>query len=76
MGSDYKQGLHQLNISGRKADAMCDEDGWTVIQSRGQFGNLADYFFRGWTDYVEGFGEPGMTFVLLLEQVTQAITIK
>jgi hypothetical protein len=35
------------------------EGGWTVIQSRGQFQNAADYFYRGWADYVKGFGVPG-----------------
>ncbi len=45
--------------TGRRFRAYCDEGGWTVIQSRGQFGNPADYFFRGWKDYKEGFGTPG-----------------
>ena len=40
-------------------EAYCLEDGWTVIQSRGQFGNPKDYFFRKWADYVRGFGVPG-----------------
>lgn len=37
----------------------CLEDGWTVIQSRGQFGNPVDHFYRMWDDYVAGFGVPG-----------------
>ncbi len=37
----------------------CVDDGWTVIQSRGQFGNPIDYFNRDWKSYVEGFGVPG-----------------
>lgn len=45
--------------SHHKFDAHCLEDGWTVIQSRGQFGNPKDYFLRKWDAYVKGFGEPG-----------------
>ena len=40
-------------------NAHCLQDGWTVIQSRGQFGNPKDYFLRKWDAYVKGFGEPG-----------------
>ena len=39
--------------------AYCLEYGWTVIQSRGQYGNAEDYFLKNWEDYVKGFGEPG-----------------
>ena len=39
--------------------AYCTDDGWTVFQSRGQFGNPADHFFRGWSSYLDGFGTPG-----------------
>ncbi len=64
MGDEYRPGLHTLNVSGRKADVICDEDGWTVIQARGQYGNPADFFFKGWKDYVEGFGERSKPVVL------------
>jgi hypothetical protein len=38
----------------------CTEDGWTVIQSRGQFNNPKDYFsLKKWNDYVAGFGTIG-----------------
>ena len=40
--------------------AYCTIDGWTVIQSRGQFGNPENYFDRGWNAYENGFGDPGM----------------
>jgi hypothetical protein len=40
-------------------EAYCLEDGWTAIQSRGQFGNPADMFLKKWDEYVKGFGEPG-----------------
>ena len=43
-------------------EVYCIEEGWTVIQSRGQFGNPQDYFERLWDDYVVGFGQPGMSF--------------
>ena len=40
-------------------DVYCTDDLWTVIQSRGQFGNPEDYFYRGWHEYEQGFGVPG-----------------
>ena len=48
-----------FNGSQYEVNASID-DGWTVFQSRGQFCNPVDYFFRGWNDYVQGFGEPGI----------------
>ena len=45
---------------------QCTSDGWTVIMSRGQFGNPVDYFDRDWEEYEAGFGEPGLTYTLLL----------
>ncbi|KAH9377323.1 hypothetical protein HPB48_016051 [Haemaphysalis longicornis] len=35
-----------------------DNGGWTVIQRRGQFGNPVYYFYRNWTEYARGFGDP------------------
>ena len=40
-------------------EAYCLKDGWTAIQSRGQFGNPTDMFLKKRDEYVEGFGEPG-----------------
>ncbi len=37
-------------------EVACADDGWTVIQSRGQFGNPIDYFVRKWNSYLNGFG--------------------
>lgn len=46
----------------RGQNVYCDMDtdggGWTVIQRRGQFGNNVYYFYRNWTEYATGFGEP------------------
>lgn len=39
-------------------DMDTDGGGWTVIQRRGQFGNNAYYFYRNWTEYAAGFGDP------------------
>ena len=37
----------------------CVDDGWTVIQARGQFGNPTDFFWKTYQEYEEGFGEAG-----------------
>ncbi|XP_077510944.1 techylectin-5A-like isoform X1 [Amblyomma americanum] len=39
-------------------DMDTDGGGWTVIQRRGQFGNSAFHFYRNWTKYASGFGDP------------------
>ena len=48
--------------TGETYTAACSDDGWTAIQSRGQFGNPADFFYRGWNEYVTGFGTPGNVY--------------
>ena len=45
--------------SNKAFTGYCLDDGWMVVQSRGQFGNPDDYFYRGWDEYVAGFGVPG-----------------
>ncbi len=53
-------GVKTILIHGQLVQTYCTEDGWTVIQSRGQFGNPKDFFSaKLWTDYVAGFGTPG-----------------
>ena len=53
-------GTYDLQIDpDTTSKAFCEVDGWTVIQSRGQYGNAQDYFYKNWNDYKEGFGVPG-----------------
>jgi len=47
----------------------CLENGGTVIQHRGQYGNAEDFFARNWTDYVEGFGSPENELWLGLDKI-------
>ena len=58
--ANYTPGVKSIFINVRKVNVFCDEAGWTVFQSRGQFGNPKDYFFRDWDSYEKGFGIPGM----------------
>ena len=62
-GNAFSPGVYELTIGGghgrRTVKAYCDKGGWTVIQSRGQFGNGRDYFDRKYYEYERGFGEPG-----------------
>ena len=60
LGSSYTAGVHTIFINFLPTVVYCDEVGYTVIQSRGQFGNPSDYFFREWNDYLEPFGAPGI----------------
>ena len=63
-----QRGIGEIDIAGKMVRVYCDK-GWTVIQSRGQFGNAKDYFYRNWTEYVNGFGEPGKEHWLGLESI-------
>ena len=54
----------------------CLQDGWTVIQSRGQFGNPPDYFNKTWAEYQAGFGTPGMNLKFLRETMLPNLDLK
>ena len=60
---DFRPGVKTLKLSAAPEattyTTMCSEDGWTLIQARGQFENPGDFFYRGWNEYVNGFGIPG-----------------
>ena len=66
LGENFTSGEFDIQIDGDPSGQQplkvhCDPDGWTVIQSRGQFGNPVDHFYRGWDEYLNGFGNPGQT---------------
>ena len=53
-------GVYEIGVdSETSVKVQCDQQGYTVIQSRGQFGNPKDYFSGNWSKYKIGFGEPG-----------------
>ena len=53
-------GIYPIQVDAQTTvNVSCLASGWTVFQSRGQYGNPADYFFKGWSDYETGFGTPG-----------------
>jgi len=57
----YKlKGVKTIYIKDQPVQTYCTDDGWTVIQSRGQFNNTKDFFSsKLWNDYKLGFGTPG-----------------
>ncbi len=62
-GASHRAGVYSLRLGSSIVPVFCDADGWTVFQSRGQFGNSVGYFYRGWDDYLYGFGIPGKGFL-------------
>ena len=63
LGSGYVKGVYRITTDfhdPQGTEVFCDPEGWTVIQSRGQFENPVDYFYKNWDEYVKGFGEPGL----------------
>jgi hypothetical protein len=54
------KGVKTIYIKNKPVQTFCTDDGWTVIQSRGQFNNPKDFFSsKLWYDYKHGFGTPG-----------------
>ena len=50
-----------LGINNKTVQTLCKSDGWTVIQSRGQFPSFPKDYFSNKTfkEYQAGFGTPG-----------------
>lgn len=59
LGSNYTEGIYTVYINFVATPVYCDLHGYTVIQSRGQFGNPTTYFYREWQEYLKPFGTPG-----------------
>jgi hypothetical protein len=55
----------QITTGGPKTKVWCDEEGWTVFQSRGQFGNSKYLFYRNWTQYEHAFGKAGEELMIV-----------
>ncbi|KAH7959306.1 hypothetical protein HPB49_010168 [Dermacentor silvarum] len=56
----YNIFLGKYDVKGKSSTAT-----WTpteVIQRRGQFGNRVYYFYRNWTEYATGFGDPAKEY--------------
>ena len=53
--------VRPIVIQNQEVETLCKSEGWTVIQSRGQFSSFPkDYFSKKtWVDYTAGFGTPG-----------------
>ncbi len=64
----YKlKGVKTIYIKDQPVQTYCTDEGWTVIQSRGQFNNPKDFFSsKLWNDYKLGFGTPGVNFTNVL----------
>ena len=45
------------------------KNGWTIILSRGQFGNPTNYFDRTWQNMEQPFGDPDKEFWIGLENL-------
>ncbi len=75
MGTEYEAGVYELRLLGKTTKAKCLDGGWTVIQSRGQFGNPTQYFYREWGEYVQGFGTPGIIVELIAVEKFDSLAI-
>jgi hypothetical protein len=45
-------------------EVFCDDEGWTVVQSRGENVITDNFFYRGWEQYKAGFGMAGECIIL------------
>ena len=58
----FKSGVYPIKVDkNTTAYTYCMDEGWTVIQSRGDFGNPVNYFARDWAEYKAGFGKTILT---------------
>jgi len=72
-------GVYTLSMGGESIEVFCDMTtdggGWTVLQQRGDNGNPEDFFYRNWTVYEQGFGDPEKDYWVGLKywnKITQA----
>ena len=64
-------GVRFITINSVIVSVKCSLGGWTVIQSRGQFGYPNDFFnTQTWANYVNGFGISGKLFVIQFSSVS------
>ena len=49
-------GNYWAYVNKTKMELRCRSGGWTVIQSRGQYGNPPDFFYKTWSEYKNPFG--------------------
>ncbi|XP_065161406.1 angiopoietin-related protein 2 isoform X2 [Atheta coriaria] len=69
-------GVYYLQIRGTTywfLKVFCEQEiaegGWTVIQRRDDYGDPRENFNRDWSDYKNGFGDPGKEFWLGNENI-------
>ncbi len=68
-GDDYQAGVKNITVDGNQVEVYCDEDGYTTIQSRGQFGNDIRMFYKDWDVYLNPFGVAGEEFWFGLDNI-------
>ena len=44
-----------------------------VLQQRGDNGNPEDFFYKDWTDYAQGFGDPEKVKTLIQLEIDHSI---
>ena len=66
--------MHEITLA-TNVVVYC-KNGWTIILSRGQFGNSATYFERNWQSMEQPFGDPEKEFWIGLENLYNLTNIK